>query len=398
MIFWPGLTHSTLSGNVANSGGGISASSCSGLLTITNSTLHGNMANGSGGGIDSFGSFGMTITNSTLHGNMANSSGGGISLAVSTLTLTNSAVTGNAASQGGGISIAGGGILAPASRASLGNTILAQNTVPPTGTGPDCITSSGTSPGQATSQGHNLIGDPTGCNITWATGDLTGDPGLGAFTDDGTPGQGYLPLLPTSRAIDAGDPATCPATDQLGQLRVTPCDMGAVEFAPVTVTLGLNQATFRAGETLRVALGIHHLGPTVTTDAYLGVLLPDGVTVFFVSSLAPLDGVVTRLDADPRTFAPLAAAYEFPSGEDVTVDDFFVYTVTGGESPGVLHHLHPAHPTGGLRRWPGGCRGPARAHAPTVHRQPVRQRRGHMVPPGPRTHRRTLRRPTRETW
>ena len=69
---------------------------------------------------------------------------------------------------------------------------------------------------------------------------------------------------------------------------MTPCDIGAVEFAPVTVTLGLNQATFRAGETLRVALGMHNLGPTVTTDAYLGVLLPDGVTVFFVSSLAPL--------------------------------------------------------------------------------------------------------------
>jgi hypothetical protein len=325
------LTRSTLSGNVANSGGGIFSA---GPLTIDNSTLHGNWANGSGGGIYSLGAFGMTISNSTLHANMANSSGGGISLAVSTLTLTNSTVSGNAASQGGGISIDGGGILAPASRAILGNTILAQNTVPPTGTGPDCVTSSGTSLGQATSQGHNLIGDPTGCNITWATGDLTGDPGLGAFTDDGTPGQGYLPLLPTSRAIDAGDPAACPATDQLGQLRVTPCDIGAVEFAPVTVTLGLNQATFRAGETLRVALGIHNLGPTVTTDAYLGVLLPDGVTVFFVGSLAPLDGVVTRLDADPRTFPPLAASYDFPSGEDVTVDDFFVYPVTGGESSG----------------------------------------------------------------
>ena len=160
-------------------------------------------------------------------------------------------MTGNTASQGGGISIAGGGILAPGGQAILRNTILAQNTVSPTGSGPDCVTQ-WASPGQATSHGHNLIGDPTGCNITWATGDLTGDPGLGAFTDDGTPGQGYLPLLPTSRAIDAGDPAACPATDQLGQLRVTPCDIGAVEFAPVTVTLGLNQATFRAGETLRV--------------------------------------------------------------------------------------------------------------------------------------------------
>jgi hypothetical protein len=167
-----------------------------------------------------------------------------------------------------------------------------------------------------------------------AAGDRTGDPGLGDFTDDGTPGQGYLPLLPTSRAIDAGDPAACPATDQLGQLRLTPCDTGAVEFAPVTVTLGLNQATVRPGHTLRVQLGLHNPAPSVTADAYLGVLLPDGVTIFFVTSLVPLDGVVTRLDADPRTFAPLAASYEFPSGLEVTVEDFFVYPVTGEESPG----------------------------------------------------------------
>jgi hypothetical protein len=167
-----------------------------------------------------------------------------------------------------------------------------------------------------------------------AAGDRTGDPGLGTFTDDGTPGRGYLPLLPTSRAIDAGDPAACPATDQLGQLRVTPCDIGAVEFSPVTVTLGLNQATVCPGHTLRVGLGIHTPGPTVTADTYFGILLPDGGTVLFITRLAPLDGVVTRLDADPRTFVPLAASYDFLSGEEVTVEDFFVYPVTGGESPG----------------------------------------------------------------
>jgi hypothetical protein len=56
--------------------------------------------------------------------------------------------------------------------------------------------------------------------------------------------------------------------------------------------------------------------------------------VLFVTSLAPLDGVMTRLDADPRTFAPLAASFEFPPGMEATFDDFFVYTFTGGESAG----------------------------------------------------------------
>ncbi|HSX81290.1 MAG TPA: choice-of-anchor Q domain-containing protein [Candidatus Saccharimonadia bacterium] len=50
------------------------------------------------------------------------------------------------------------------------------------------------------------------------------------ITDDGTPGHGYFPLLPGSPAIDAGNDAACPSTDQLGQRRVGPCDIGAIRF------------------------------------------------------------------------------------------------------------------------------------------------------------------------
>src|SRR5262249_42946933 len=66
--------------------------------------------------------------------------------------------------------------------------------------------------------------------ITLLSTDLTGDPDLDAFTDDGTPGNGHFPLLFSSRAIDAGNEATCPSTDQLGQPRVGICDIGAIEF------------------------------------------------------------------------------------------------------------------------------------------------------------------------
>src|SRR5919108_621659 len=71
-----------------------------------------------------------------------------------------------------------------------------------------------------------------GCSISTErlSGYRPGDPGLGAFTDDGTPGHGHFPLLPTSQAIDAGNDAVCPDTDQLGQPRVGPCDIGAIEF------------------------------------------------------------------------------------------------------------------------------------------------------------------------
>jgi hypothetical protein len=106
----------------------------------------------------------------------------------------------------------------------VANTILAGNTPN------ECR-------GAVTSLGHNLIGDPTGCTITLQPSDLTGDPGLDVFTDDGTSGHGYFPLLPTSQAIDAGDDAVCPRRDQLGQRRVnipgvgtSRCDIGAIEF------------------------------------------------------------------------------------------------------------------------------------------------------------------------
>jgi hypothetical protein len=326
------LLQSTLARNdagvcpIGGSGGGLAND---GVATVVNTTFVDNHTagrfGGDGGGIRNRGT--LKLVNSTLTGNGPSVGGGGGGLYASggTVFLLNSTLVGNYAYNGGGIEVAAGGTV------FLQNTLLARNIStadPPRG--PDCITFGG----QVTSLGHNLIGDLSSCSMTLLPSDRTGDPGVGDVTDPGVPGQGYVPLLPTSQAIDAGDPAACPATDQLGQLRVTPCDIGAIEFSPVTITLGLNQVKVCPGETLRVALGIHNLGPSVTADAYLGILLPDGVTVLFITHLAPLDGVVTRLDADPRTFTPLAPAYEFLSREDITVEDFFVYTLTGAELPG----------------------------------------------------------------
>ena len=86
--------------------------------------------------------------------------------------------------------------------------------------------------GRVISLGHDLISDPSGCTITFQPGDLTGDAGLDAFTDDGTPGNGHFPLLKDSQAVDAGNDAFCPLRDQIGQLRTGQCDIGAIEFHP----------------------------------------------------------------------------------------------------------------------------------------------------------------------
>jgi hypothetical protein len=82
------------------------------------------------------------------------------------------------------------------------------------------------------SVGHNLISDPSGCAVTLQPSDLTGDAGLGPFTDDGTPGNGHFPLLRDSQDIDSGNDVFCPRRDQIGEERRGQCDIGAIEFQP----------------------------------------------------------------------------------------------------------------------------------------------------------------------
>jgi hypothetical protein len=202
------IINSTLVSNTALIGGGIF--NFRGTVAITNSTL----ASNTEGGLFNAEEGTAIITNSTVANNSGDS---GIFNAQGTVTITNSTIAGNSGTSGGGIFNILGAL-------ELQNVILALNTAE--GQGPDCSSISG----PITSLGHNLIGDPTDCDITLQPTDLTGNPGLGEFTDDRTPGHGHFPLLASSRAINAGDDEVCPPTDQLGQPRVGICDIGAIEF------------------------------------------------------------------------------------------------------------------------------------------------------------------------
>jgi hypothetical protein len=219
------LVNSTLRGNGALDGGGLY--NVGGTVTLLKTTVADN-----GAGLEAGGLFNLqgtlVATNSTLARNQAQLGGGGFKNAGGLALLTNTTIADNHALQPGAT---GGGIVSavstspftPAGPIVLQNTIVALNTV--SGTGPaDCAGA------MLTSLGNNIIGDPRGCFFTRRPGDRTGDPGLGAFTDEGSPGRGYVPLRPESPALDAGNPAACPATDQLGQPRVGVCDIGAIEF------------------------------------------------------------------------------------------------------------------------------------------------------------------------
>jgi hypothetical protein len=149
--------------------------------------------------------------NSTI----ANNNGGGIENADSIVTITNSTIYNN---EFGIENLDGSEFFGVV---EIQNTIIALNNFG------DCF-------GPITSLGNNLIGDSSGCDLSTGPDDRFGDPSLGDFTDDGTPGNGHYPLLADSQAINAGNQDTCLntpilATDQIGQKRVGVCDIGAIE-------------------------------------------------------------------------------------------------------------------------------------------------------------------------
>ena len=209
-----GLTvvNSTISGNTGNVGGGLYIGE--GMAIIIGSTIADNLAtDGNGGGLFST-SAAVAIINSTLAGNRTGVAGTGGGLAVSGGggIIVNATIANNS-------TLGGGDALFASSALALYNTIVSG---PPALGEPACL-------GRATSLGNNLFTDPS-CAVALLPDDLTGDPRLGDFTDDGTPGHGFLPLLRRSPAINAGDDAACLPTDQRGRRRAgKSCDIGAIE-------------------------------------------------------------------------------------------------------------------------------------------------------------------------
>jgi hypothetical protein len=204
--------------DIADAAADCGACGGTGTVTISGSTFSGNQSNANDGGAilngNGGGSGAVTVTNSSFSGNSvgAGYGGGAIANLGGTFALTNSTLSGNTApaSMGGG--------LYNAAALTMGATIVANNT------GGDC------SGGLTTDLGYNLDDDGT-CGLT-GTGDLSDTPaGLdpSGLEDNGGPTQ-TIALEPGSTAIDeVSDGTLCPATDQRGAPRTTPCDIGAYD-------------------------------------------------------------------------------------------------------------------------------------------------------------------------
>jgi len=222
------VTNSTITNNIATSsaltgvgnGGGISCSWCT--LTISNSTISNNSANGTawgvGGGILKTGSPTMTITNSTISGNSTTFHGGGIYAQDNGVTtITNSTITNNSAgvSSGGIYLRVNGG----ANGIQLKNTIVSNLQA-----GLNC----GSNGGMITDQGWNIASDNS-CNLIQATSLAATNPLLGPLAYNGGPTKTHA-LLAGSPAINAGNTATAPTTDQRSKPRNGIADIGAYEY------------------------------------------------------------------------------------------------------------------------------------------------------------------------
>jgi CSLREA domain-containing protein len=204
------ITNSTFSNNaahnenVATDGGAIS-NTITGTVNIENSTFSNN--NGAnGGGIKNWGI--LEILNSTFSGNTAELHGGAINNA-GTTTVTNGTFSENGGTTGAGIFNGIGDTL------NIINTIIANSV-----TGNDC-----NNLGTIGTNSSNLI-ETGNCDATFPDD----DPNLGALADNGGPTQTHA-LLQGSIAIDNGDLAACPETDQRGVPRPqgNGCDIGAYE-------------------------------------------------------------------------------------------------------------------------------------------------------------------------
>jgi hypothetical protein len=276
------ITNSAIANNTADNGGGISsqggtldivdstirlndASNGVGggiqqlgdaIVNINNSTINGNTATGNGAGIDanpSPGGFAFNLTNSTLSGNLTtNGSGGGLSLGGNALMrVSHSTVTNNTTTlgSGGGIANRFGGSL------ELASTIVAMNFA---ATNPDIR-------GGVQSQGFNLIGNGSGATglMNGVNGDLVGTatnpiaPRLASLADNG--GATFTHALqPGSPAIDAGNNANAPTTDQRGISRpqdgdnngTATADIGAFEVSTVSVNSATDIINGRSGDNL----------------------------------------------------------------------------------------------------------------------------------------------------
>ena len=271
------LARSTVVSNTAVSGAGILNEGVGAKIDVIDSRVGDNEASASGGGLFNNGI--MVVRGSTIDHNRARA-GAGIHHFGGDLSLRNATVTQNTAGDNGGglyshgnatlqfatlsdnsAGGSGNNIFIDEAPLSIGSSIVAQAT----GAG-NCANSSGF----VTSLGHNVESADT-CSLG-ASDDLTStNPLLGPLGANGGPTDTQA-LLTGSPAIDHGDTAACPATDQRGVARPVgaACDSGAYEGNGAEPT-PTPEPTIMPVPPLPLAIGIEPAAPTTSDPVSITV-------------------------------------------------------------------------------------------------------------------------------
>ena len=142
--------------------------------------------------------------------------------------------------------------------------------------------------------------DPTFGNGGTATTDFPGS----SF------GASDLTFQPDGKILVAGTTTSFRGSPDFALARF---EGGPTSNAPI-LGLHLSQTAFVPTETLRVDVTIANPGPAFDADLYFGNLLPDGVTLIFVTHLAPPTVVASALTGDPRNFQPVLTNLRIPQG------------------------------------------------------------------------------------
>ena len=283
----------TFSDQNQDGGGGIITH---GPLRVTNSLFKGNRSHQRGGGIRVNYTGTAEIINSTFTGNTA-SKGSAVYSIGSLLKITNSTIVNNHMT--GGLNDLTAVFLAPdhASRArmELYNSIIVGHT-----SGRGCRIRHADWKGSDSAYNISNFSDSPNCfpDLDPADGPIN----LGPLT--GSPG--YFPLLAGSVGLGAGDPAHCPATDQVGNARPNPsnenCDIGAAESSIIAGTLTPTQTSTATEQT---ATGTHT--PTASgSETSTGTASPTATATatsepILVSSTCSLANAITAANTDTAT-------------------------------------------------------------------------------------------------
>jgi CSLREA domain-containing protein len=291
----------SLINGVANFGGAIEADGLS-ALTIRRCTVDNNRANNGAGGVD-FATGTLVVEESTFSNNTATAIAGGLFADTATGSIVNSTFSGNTASSGAAmaldestlslinntitanhVSAASGGVL----RAIFPQLLTLSNNVIAGNVGADCLVVRG-----SIVTDHNLASDNT-CRLT-GTGDLPGvAPLLGPLANNGGSTDTHA-LLSGSPALDAGNNATCPATDQRGTTRPQgpACDIGAFEVTPqdqIAALIGQLNALVTGG-----SLAQNKANPLITKLNQVVTKLDAGQTT---AACGQLGAFINQLNAD----------------------------------------------------------------------------------------------------